>query len=104
MSSVGGFHSRRGRGQNERLDERAVFPKVVMSFATSTDSVAEWSKALASGASPKGRGFEPHRCHLNFVCAPPFKESQTFDSQKNTSRGARTRDHGLKRPALYRLS
>ena len=28
----------------------------------SHDSLAEWSKALASGASPKGRGFEPHRC------------------------------------------
>ena len=28
------------------------------------DSLAEWSKALASGASPKGRGFEPHSCHL----------------------------------------
>jgi hypothetical protein len=26
--------------------------------------LAEWSKALASGASPKGRGFEPHRCQL----------------------------------------
>ena len=26
------------------------------------DSVAERSKALASGASPKGRGFESHRC------------------------------------------
>ena len=23
--------------------------------------MAEWSKALALGASPKGRGFEPHR-------------------------------------------
>ena len=29
-----------------------------------TDSLAEWSKALASGASPQGRGFEPHSCHL----------------------------------------
>ena len=28
------------------------------------DSLAEWSKALASGASPQGRGFEPHSCHL----------------------------------------
>ena len=28
------------------------------------DSLAEWSKALAQGASPQGRGFEPHRCHL----------------------------------------
>ena len=27
------------------------------------DTLAEWSKALASGASPQGRGFEPHRCH-----------------------------------------
>ena len=29
----------------------------------SHDSLAEWSKALASGASPQGRGFEPHSCH-----------------------------------------
>ena len=27
------------------------------------DSVAEWSKALALGASPQGRGFKPHRYH-----------------------------------------
>ena len=27
------------------------------------DSLAEWSKALASGASPQGRGFEPHSWH-----------------------------------------
>ena len=33
------------------------------------DSLAEWSKALASGASPKGRGFEPHSCHLFLVFA-----------------------------------
>ena len=26
------------------------------------DSLAEWSKALAQGASPQGRGFEPHSC------------------------------------------
>ena len=25
--------------------------------------MAEWSKALALGASPKGRGFEPHSYH-----------------------------------------
>ena len=29
-----------------------------------TDSLAEWSKALASGASPQGRGLEPHSCQL----------------------------------------
>ena len=27
------------------------------------DSLAELSKALAQGASPQGRGFEPHSCH-----------------------------------------
>ena len=32
--------------------------------ASGTDSLAEWSKALAPGASPQGRGFEPHSCHL----------------------------------------
>ena len=29
-------------------------------------NVAEWSKALALGASPQGRGFEPHRYHKLF--------------------------------------
>ena len=28
------------------------------------DSLAEWSKALAQGASPQGRGLEPHSCHV----------------------------------------
>ena len=30
-------------------------------------SLAEWSKALVLGTSPKGRGFESHRCQSNFV-------------------------------------
>ena len=29
------------------------------------DSLAERSKAVAQGAIPKGRGFEPHSCHLD---------------------------------------
>ena len=29
-----------------------------------SDTLAQCSKALASGASPQGRGFQPHRCHL----------------------------------------
>ena len=33
--------------------------------AVKQDSLAEWSKALASGASPQGRGFEPHSCQNN---------------------------------------
>ena len=47
--------------------------RIAISDATHTlscDSLAEWSKALASGASPQGRGFEPHSCHFfcNGVC------------------------------------
>ena len=34
------------------------------------DSLAEWSKALAPGASPQGRGFEPHSCHF---CSEHFR-------------------------------
>ena len=28
------------------------------------DVLAERSKAVAQGAIPKGRGFDPHSCHL----------------------------------------
>ena len=31
------------------------------------DGLAEWSKALASGASPQGRGFEPHSCQQSLA-------------------------------------
>ena len=31
------------------------------------DSLAEWSKAVAQGAIPKGRGLEPHSWHFRFV-------------------------------------
>ena len=34
-------------------------------FSTSKDSLAERSKAVAQGAIPKGRGFDPHSCHLH---------------------------------------
>ena len=29
------------------------------------ESLAERSKAVAQGAIPKGRGFEPHSCHFS---------------------------------------
>ena len=32
-------------------------------------SLAEWSKALVLGTSPKGRGFESHSCQILF---PPL--------------------------------
>ena len=34
------------------------------------DSLAERSKALAPGASPQGRGFEPHSCHARQIVEP----------------------------------
>ena len=37
-----------------------------------TDALAERSKAVAQGAIPKGRGFEPHRCH--FAPAQTWRE------------------------------
>ena len=40
------------------------------------DSLAEWSKALAPGASPQGRGFEPHSCHF------PMRSCHASDSLK----------------------
>ena len=33
--------------------------------------LAERSQAVAQGAIPKGRGFEPHRCHFCPVCGGP---------------------------------
>ena len=53
---------------------------IVMAIHVQTkhDSLAEWSKALASGASPQGRGFEPHSCHL-IIC----------DANQDWSPGAR---------------
>ena len=38
-----------------------------------TDALAERSKAVAQGAIPKGRGFEPHRCHFD-VCQNCWSE------------------------------
>ena len=38
---------------------------ICLAWREKHDSLAEWSKALASGASPQGRGFEPHSCQLS---------------------------------------
>ena len=37
--------------------------------------MAEWSKALVLGTSPKGRGFESHRCQNFFL---PLKHFRTY--------------------------
>ena len=36
---------------------------MLLASTTGHDSLAEWSKALAQGASLQGRGLEPHSCH-----------------------------------------
>ena len=36
--------------------------------------MAEGSKALASGASPQGRGFEPHSCHFHWFDLQQFQQ------------------------------
>ena len=41
------------------------------------DSLAEWSKALAPGASPQGRGFEPHSCHFCFTSSLAYVRPHT---------------------------
>ena len=43
------------------------------------DSLAEWSKALASGASPQGRGFEPHSCHFATICRQMGSSAHSSD-------------------------
>ena len=39
-----------------------------VTFTCKHDSLAERSKAVAQGAIPKGRGFEPHSCHSFSHC------------------------------------
>ena len=38
--------------------------QIVLNQLDHSDSLAERFKALAQGASPQGRGFEPHSCHF----------------------------------------
>ena len=54
-------------------------------------AVAEWSKALALGANPKGRGFKPHRRHfvnhritfrMNHLTLTLSSESSDYKSMK----------------------
>jgi hypothetical protein len=50
------------------------------------DSLAEWSKALASGASPQGRGFEPHSCHMKNHVLRGGTISPLLSKHKDTNR------------------
>ena len=41
------------------------------------DSLAKRSKAVAQGAIPKGRGFEPHSCHFAHAVVVHARTPQT---------------------------
>ncbi len=53
----------------------------LISYGILKGSMAEWSKAPALGAGPKGRGFEPHCCHYFLFF------QATFVGQKKNSTG-----------------
>ena len=46
--------------------QRCFFHISKLTFLEYKGSVAEWSKALVLGTSPKGRGFESRRCQKIF--------------------------------------
>ena len=59
-------------------------------------SLAEWSKALVLGTSPKGRGFESHRCQHAFIAGSLWKRQK-----KCGDTGDRTRGISHAKRALY---
>ena len=60
------------------------------------DSLAEWSKALAPGASPQRRGFEPHSCHS--LCATRQHEAKNVAIKNcNAVNGKTVWPRGLRR-------
>ena len=48
------------------------------------DSLAERSKAVAQGAIPQGRGFEPHSCHFAIVNNTDEKHGKNTPGQDRT--------------------
>ena len=54
-----------------------------------SDTLAEWSKALDLGSSPRGRGFKSHRCHQFLGCKQKMSLPCTrypFFGKKRTQR------------------
>ena len=47
------------------------------------DALAERSKAVAQGAIPKGRGFEPHRRHFDNALLNPIPNSMNFHEPRS---------------------
>ena len=62
----------------------------------SSDSLAEWSKALAQDASPQGRGLEPHSCHA-FRCHWSPSRDNVHDNVNDPGR-TRTCNLRLRKP------
>ena len=48
------------------FQQKYFLPKVYFEYGQdlAEGSLAEWSKALVVGTSPKGRGFESHSCQI----------------------------------------
>ena len=68
-------------------------------------SLAEWSKALVLGTSPKGRGFESHSCQINFCMHSGLNLSLTKKKKKknNAAPGeARTHNPGISLCTVYK--
>ena len=55
------------RTADKRAQARCSNSRAESAASGKRGSVAEWSKALVLGTSPKGRGFESHRCQERFV-------------------------------------
>ncbi len=64
-------HSRRPRWRRFDVSSPSeVFPRSFFPARVSNDTLAEWPKALAQRANPRGLGLEPRSCHsLRFVFA-----------------------------------
>ena len=74
-------------GRDTALAARCPLDRSSARVQPLSDSLAEWSKALASGASPQGRGFKPHSCHLRTPLVSQALNPttrQTLDSKIHT--------------------
>jgi hypothetical protein len=69
--------------------------------------VAERSKALVLGTSPKGRGFESHRCHRIFALfctlssADPSSRAAQREEGRAKSRGSCGSSRSASQPRVY---
>ena len=70
----------------------------------SQDSLAEWSKALASGASPQGRGFEPHSCQSGRQAGRQAGSQSVSQSDEFTPRASSSRKRAYRGRVCPRAS